>query len=44
MALRPGSSRLIACAKVFERLERIPVARYQPAGAVLDVSDRSKTI
>jgi hypothetical protein len=30
--------------QVHERLERIPVARYQPAGPGLDVRDRSEPI
>ena len=28
----------------FERFKSVPVARYQPAGAALDISDSSKTI
>ena len=32
------------CGQRLECLKRIPVARYQSAGAALDISDSSKTV
>jgi hypothetical protein len=44
MALRPGELLADGLCQRLKCFERIPVARYQPAGAALDISESSKTI